>query len=201
MNLPEGFEFVKRIEPTTLNAIIIQELILQDLCANTLFEAPRALADPQNPDMVEAQRKRLLKNPERYCGVVTRNGLLIAFMKATDWLIDDESPFVSGPRGFWLRTCRVFRRSHLLGRPRGVFGLVVSEGLGEEERDSVFAYLLERSFLDAHGRPRTVNIVVSHVYEWPLRILRTYGFKQVGKPGEAAGASGVRQWRYRRRAS
>ena len=195
MSLPDGFEFIETIEPTLSNATVIQRLVFEDLRESD-FREPRKLADPGNPDKVGAQRRKLRSNPERYCGV-TRNGQLVGFMKETDWLIRDELPFVAGPRALWLWAQRAFRQSYLPGRPWGIFGLVVSEGLGDEVRQEILVALLERS-LEKNGRTRTVNIVTARVYYLLPWILQDLGFVQVGKPGKAAGAPGIKQWRYQR---
>ena len=199
MELPDGFEFVEQIDPKF--AAVIQRLTLEDL-RRSGFNNPIELVDPNSVHMVAAQEKNLREHPERYCGVMYK-GQLIAFMKQNEWFISDERPFAVGLRAFWLLLHRALGQSTLSNRPWGIFGLVVSEDLGNDEYASVLSYLLERSFFDEEGWPRTVNIVIAQVHEkeWLPYFLGSHGFRRKGKPGEAAGARGVRQARYQRSAS
>lgn len=191
--LPEGFEYVE-IEPTIRNAIAVQALTYDDLCTRG-FD-PRLLADPLNADMLEVQVQKLQEHPERYIGVMY-DGQLVAFIKENWWLISDELPFVSGPRALWLKARRAFRQSRLFGRPWGIFGLVVSAGLDYDIREEILTSLLQRSLENAG--PRAVYIVVApHMHSMLPRVLQANGFIPVGEPGEAAGAPGIVQQRYRR---
>lgn len=196
--LPQGFEFEKTIDATDQNAEVMQALILQDL-KSAGIDQPWELANPGDSYKVEAQLRKLRAHPERYCGV-TRNGRLVAFSKQNNWFVGDELPFATGFRAIWLKVRRALRLNRMAGQ-WGVFGLVVLDGLSGDDQDAIFTCLLESSFKDAQGRPRTVNIIDVGAYGRLPRTLRDHGFTQVGRPGEAAGVPGTKQWRYRRLAS
>lgn len=198
MPLPDGFEF-EAIKPTLSNAKTMLRLTFEDLRENG-FRQPLKLVDPNSLAKIKVQRDKLESHPEHYCGVI-HNGQLVGFTKETDWLSDDERPFVNVLCALWLKARRrVFRRSHLPGYPWGIFGLVVSEDLDPAVRAEIFVALLERS-LENNGQTRTVNIVTTHVYYMVPWVLQDLGFVQVGKPGKAAGAGDIKQWRYQRPAT
>lgn len=199
MPLPNGFEFIERIEPTRELAKAMQRLTLDDLRDGT-FDSPTQLADPKSPSKIGAQMRKLRTYPEQYCGVV-HDGGLVAFMKTADWLIQDEIPFVASGQAFRLKTQRVLRRSYLPDRPFGVFALVVANNLSEVAEMSIFASLLGYSLDQARGR--VVNIVVprAHKRMGLAEALDYHGFCQVGRQGEAVGAPGVKQVRYQRPAT
>jgi hypothetical protein len=198
MVFPVNLEFIEVIEPTYENAKAIQELTLQDVKAGG-FPNPRELADPSSSDKVAAQQQKLRDHPERYSGYA-RNGQLVAYIKHGEWLAGDELPFASG-----LRVALLKARSALHLNPStgqwGVFGLVTSDDLTDDEREVALVKLLQRSFRDSQsGKFRTVNVVI-HENDPLLEIAALYRFVPVGKPAEAAGAPGLMQQRYRRRAS
>ena len=197
MSSLRGFEFVETIESWFGYAAAVQQMTLQDAETGG-FKKPLRLADPDSITKVIDQQQRLRDHPERYCGY-TRDGELVAYMKQNDWLVGDELPFAPWPRAIVLRAGRALGRSNSTGQ-WGVLGLVASNHLSRDKRESVLTDLLQRSFRDSRGRPRTVNIVI-HAHDPLLYIAPRYGFVPVGRPGQAAGAPGLKQQRYQRLAS
>jgi hypothetical protein len=195
MTFSQGLEFIETIEPTFENAIAVQVLTLQDI-KHGGFQKPLELADPSNSDMVATQQQKLHDHPERYSGY-TRDGQLVAYIKQNDWFAGDELPFATGARAVELKASRALHLDPSTGQ-WGVFGLVASDNLDKDDRESVLLDLLQRSFADPRsGESRTVNIVI-HEHDPLLEIAVHYGFVPVGKLGEAAGAPGLMQQRYQR---
>lgn len=191
-----GLTYIDTIEPTLENAKAIQRLSLQDLRAGN-FERPLELANPNDANLVNAQRRNLRLHPERYNGYV-RDGELVAFMKQNDWLIGDELPFTSVLRAFMLKVRRVIRRKPSMGQ-WGVFGLVASDTLNSEERAEVLQGLLHTALVDPRtGKARIVNVPI-HRNDPLLKIAMKNGFVPLGKRGVAAGTFGPKQQRYQRR--
>lgn len=198
MSASNGLEYIEMIKPTFENAKAIQKLTLQDVEAGG-FENPLELADPFNTDKVISQRQKLRDHPERYSGYV-RDGRLVAYIKQNDWTITDELPFASRSRAVAIRASLGLHMSPSTGQ-WGVFGLVASNDLNDEEREMVLRELLRSSFVDPRtSEPRTVNIAI-HERDPLFKIAVRLGFKAVGEIAEAAGAPGLMQQRYQRSAS
>lgn len=195
----EEFKFEKTIDATRQNAEAIQRLTLQDVIAGG-FRNPRELADPDNPELVTRQQSRLNNHPERYSGY-TRNGELVAYMKQNEWTLPDELPF----SGIVHRVALKLRKELNLDMGSwtgewGVFGLVAADSLAAWESNQLLLNLLRRTYFDAKGQPQVVNIVL-HDNDPLNGHIRREGFVVKGKPGQAAGAPGLEQLRYRRPAS
>lgn len=190
-----SLEYIETIEPTLENAKSIVLLTLQDLVAGA-FKDPLALANPSNPAMVAAQQKRLRNHPERYSGFAF-DGSLVAYMKQNHWTTYDELPFAPWSDIIDLLLQRAFRMDPHTGM-WGVFGLVASDTLSKSDRDMVLTTLLESSFgKRPSGKERIVNIVL-HKNDPLLEIVPCYGFVPYGRLGQASGAPGAKQRRFRR---
>ncbi len=195
MLIPPEFKFVDRIEESHADAVAIQRLTLQDAFSKG-FEKPREIANPDDDQMVGTQRDKLHRHPERYSGYY-HNGQLVAFMKQNEWRVDDELPFATWQEALKLLV-RKARRLDLSMGQWGIFGLVVSDEFGYELRSALLIDLLKRSFkYPVTGKARIVNIALSEK-DPVLSIAKSQGFVVIGKPGEAAGAPGLKQQRYQR---
>jgi hypothetical protein len=193
MSLLQGLEFHQTIEATERNAVAIQRLTLQDVIAGG-FEEPNKLADPSNPKMVETQLQKLRAHPERYSGY-SIHGELVAYLKHGEWRVQDELPFVTVPMSVAYQAGWQFKNQW------GVFGLVVSDGLADAQRDVVLSSLLQLAIdSSVNAGARMVNIVI-HDHDPVLTLAVRNGFMPVGKPAEAEGAPGLLQRRYQRLAS
>lgn len=192
-----GLEFVEVIEPTRSNAEAIQRLGLQDALAAG-FANPYSVANPYDTDVVALQMGKLIAYPERYSGFA-KDGELVAYTKQWHWFTGDERPFATG---FHALKCHA---RHLVHRHRptgewGIFGLVASNELGVRQRRAALTNLLRYSFGSVENGERTVNVVL-HDYDPLLEIAEDYGFVRRGRKAEAAGAPGLKQWRYKRLAT
>lgn len=191
-------EFVHRIVPTWENAKAVQALTLQDVKAGG-FPNPEQIANPANVRKVTDQLSKLVDYPERYSGYML-DGKLVAYLKQNEWLIGDELPFVGAAQKAALKAKYAFTKNASTGEWY-IPGLVASDQLSPAQREDVLVDLLERALLDPEtGEPRVVNIVV-HDHDPLLRIIPRYGFVQVGKRGDAAGAEGLKQPRFQRKVS
>lgn len=195
MEPSSSLEYIETIEPTLENAKTVVLLTLQDLVMGG-FNDPLSLANPSNPVMITAQQKKLHDHPERYSGFI-RDGNLVAYMKQNDWTTYDEFPFAPWSDVLDLLLQRVFRMDPYTGM-WGVFGLVASDTLSKSDRDMVLTTLLESSFgTRPSGKERIDNIVL-HKNDPLLEIVPRYGFVPYGRLGQASGAPGAKQRRFRR---
>jgi hypothetical protein len=193
MSDTSGLVFLRNIEPTWENAVIIQELTFQDVIAGK-FPNPESIADPANEKMVSLQQQKLRDFPERYSGYAY-DGKLVAYIKHHDWLVSQELDFATGAYTVALKAIRALRMNPSTGQ-WGISGLVASDELPEAKRNSILADLLQLSFVDPHtGRGRSVNVVV-HEHDPLLNIILGFGFVEVGEPKEVKGAPGLKQKRY-----
>jgi hypothetical protein len=176
----------------------MQQLTLQDVMAGE-FKDPYLLANPLSHDMIATQQQKLFSHPERYSGYLL-DGKLVAYAKQGEWKIGDELPFASGLYALLLRV-RQALGVNLSLHQRGVFGLVASKELNESDQRYVLADLLRRSLRSRRTAEyhQVINIVL-HENDPLLEIATDFGFKAVGKQGDAAGAPGLKQQRYQRRA-
>ncbi len=80
----------------------------------------------------------------------------------------------------------------------GVFGLVGSDSLPGNERDTILHDLLVRSIGKAARESAAVINIVLHGKDPVTPIAVDLGFRPVGPRGEAVGAPGLLQQRYQR---
>lgn len=197
MSKPAAYNFLEHIEPSEANARAVQALTLQDVTIGQ-FPNPRSIANPDSPEMVTRQAERLANHPEQYSGYADNDGQLIAYIKSAEWLAGDEAPFVAS--GFARRALLLVSRSRngsLHPTERGVFGLVGSDALPQTERDQLLEDLLAR----AVGRSALVSVaavnIILHDHDPVIPIATRLGFAPTGTRGEASGAPGLQQTRYR----
>lgn len=198
MSASSEFEYLPRIPATEESAQALQALTLQDVLAGG-FENPTALADPDDPRKVATQLERLEQFPERYSGYRQENGLIVAYMKAAEWLVGDEVPFVDNTfaREAFKLSSRL-RGGSLRPKAYGVFGLVSDEALSDEIRRDMHAELLTQSIGRATVESARVVNIVLHDADPVRPVADELGFEPVGPRREAAGAPGLEQQRFQR---
>jgi len=193
----ENFVYVPRIAPSEANARSLQELTLQDVLAGD-FSNPTNLADPDNPDMVSTQQNKLRQFPEKYAAYTDQYGTIVAYMKSAEWLAGDEAPFVKNVFARHLIKMRASSRGgSLTPTEYGVFGLVGSDALANQERHAVLHDLLQRSLGKAALISATAVNIVLHDHDPATPVALGLGFRSTGDIGEASGAPGLKQPRYR----
>lgn len=198
MSNAQTFEFLPQIPATEQNAIAIQALTLQDVIAGG-FTNPESLANPEDPEKVDIQLGKLTNFPERYSGYRRENGLIVAYLKANEWLAGDEVPFIEN--AFARRALQLsakLRGGSLSPKAFGVFGLVADESLSEDQRSGLLGGLLDHSITEGLANAASVLNIVIHDNDPVLPIARDLGFEPVGPRGEATGAPGLKQQRYQR---
>lgn len=197
MNEPQGFEFISQVQPNEEDARAIQALTLQDVIAGD-FKNQSELADPNDQTKVKLQLNKLSQFPERYAAYKNENGVLIAYIKSNEWLADDEAPFVANSfaRKALLLTSKL-RSGSLQPKEYGVFGLVGSNSLSGQERDTILHNLLQHSIWKAAAQSAFAINIVFHDNDPVTQIALDLGFNPAGAKGEAAGAPGLIQQRYR----
>lgn len=192
----EGLVFISSIKPSLKKANQVIKLTRQDAKAGRLKTLIKQL---RMPTRLKWQQSMLRDNPERYCGYEL-DGKLVAYLKQAPWLAGDELPFARGAHAEELQKILANNQDPSTGE-WGVLGLVVSDKLDSGVRDAIYDDLLQRSFADpVSGDARTVNVVI-HDNDPLLPVAQHHNFLQVGKKGEAAGAPGRKQRRYKRLAS
>lgn len=192
-----SYKFIDSISPTEENAKAIQKLTLDDV-TRAGFKDPTALANPENPEKLQAQLDKLTDHPDQYSGF-TNEAELVAFMKATEWLRGDEAPFVQS----YLAKQRLRLEGKLSGpsmQPKafGVFGLNIDIRLQNRERDDIYYFLLNHAIGQAALYSAEVINIVLNDKDPVTPIAKDLGFRPLGSIGEAAGAPGLEQQRYQR---
>jgi hypothetical protein len=193
MTLFEGLEFVETIEPTTENAKAIVSLVRQDAKAGHMTELCE-YANPEDPDIIEEQLSKMIKDPKSYCGY-TKDGQLVAFIRQLELLNGSVLPYAVGGDWIVLMVKKLLRLSPRTGQ-LFISGLVASEELEPEERVHALRQLLQKSFT-GERKNKVVNIVL-HDSDPLLDIAPKLGFDQFGKRGEDPAIPGVKQRMFRR---
>jgi len=194
MSFPQDLVFAKRIDPTLDNAEEIRREVLQDVLAGG-FEDPETIANPDDHKEVTDQQFRMYNHPDQFSGFLL-NGKLVAFTRSNYWYISDELPFASGMDAFTLRARKALHLSPMTGE-WGISALVASDSLDDAMRHDALVGLLQYGLQRGQdARATAVNIVI-HDHDPLLAIAPSLGFVPVGKKGEAAGAPGLLQQRYK----
>ena len=197
MNDLQGFEFIPQVQQNEADARSIQALTLQDVIAGG-FNNPTDLANPNDQSKVDLQLNKLSRFPERYAAYKNENGSIVAYIKSNEWLAGDEAPFITNlfARKALLLTSKT-RSGSLQPKEYGVFGLVGGDSLSNQERDIILYDLLQRSIGQAAIKSAFAINIVLHDNDPVTPIALDLGFSPAGTKGEAAGAPGLIQQRYR----
>ena len=175
---------IARIVPTRRNLETIVSLTNADLQTSGLSpEEAAQLADPQNNQHLETQRRKLLLHPARYLGAFASSRFgneLKGFIKYNEWRAADELPYAEAAEARLLKDMIAAEKHHLAGRPIGIFALCVASSLSQDAQPR-FASALLHSVLEKFSDK---EFRIGAPAEDPLvPLLRSYRFEPTGRRG------------------
>lgn len=192
------FELIPQIPLSEDNAEAVVNLRDQDMRLG-------AFKVPSGSDVLPGASKvysRMEQNPQNYSGYQNEEGTLVAYMKTNEWFRSDETPFIENffDRQYShaiLIANRMAKKSiSLEPKAFGVFGLVVDASLEDDDRNEMYFELLKYSADRAlEQNAHTVNVPI-HDHDPLLPVAQGLGFRRIGRKAVAAGAPGLKQFRY-----
>lgn len=185
--MTERFEF-KPIELMTTDAEAVQFMTWLDLEAGQ-HPDPLSVANPDNPQLVQAQLDRQTAHPERYRGSYDEQGKLVGYIKVDNWYYGLEVPFAGMVERQLLLARKFATRSHVLpGNPLGIMGLVadprLDERYNEAEVDTMLIRLVDYAIEVAESGDNAREIKVPHYPgDRAIKATTAQGFESSGKTG------------------